>query len=97
MESKWINVIENCNFDNFNITEIVFFKNYCGNIGTILFFNICKEGDNIPINSLYGIENKKLDTFIQDKKIFKIYFIFAPSLYLYDYNQEIDSANNCIA
>ena len=92
-----INVIENCNFDNFNITEIVFFKNYCGIIGTILFFNIFKEGDNTPINSLYGIENKKLDEFIQDKKIFKIYFIFAPSLYLYDCNQVIDSANNCIA
>ena len=47
-----------------------------------------KEEDNrnytVPIDRLYGLENKKVDEFNEDKKLNNMYFIFAPSLYLYD-------------
>lgn len=94
-----INVIENFNFENASIIDMMFFRNYIGIIGTILFFKkLTNEVKNMePIDSLYGLENKKVNEFIRDKKLFSIYFIFAPSLYLYDQNQIIDSANNCIA
>ena len=96
-ENENINSNEDLNFDNYSITEILFFKNYFGIIGTILFFNkINKEEYNlVPIDSLYGLENKKVNEFVREKKLFSgLYFIFAPSLFLYDQNIIIDSANN---
>ena len=88
------------NYDNCSITEISFFKNYVGLIGSIIFFNkiITNEENNIiPIDSLYGLENRKINEFIRDKKLFSgLYFFFSPSLYLYDQNKIIDSANNVI-
>jgi hypothetical protein len=51
-----------------------------------------------PIESLYGLENKKINEFLRDKKLYSgLYFIFAPSLYLFDKNKIIDSENNIIA
>ena len=94
-----INIIDKYNCENFNITELLFFKKYLGIIGSILFFNKISTNDKnmTPIDSLYGLENKKINGFIADKKIFEgLYFIFAPSLYLYEQNKVIYSTNNII-
>ena len=92
--------VDDFKYDNCSITEISFFKNYVGIIGSIIFFNkiITNEENNIiPIDSLYGLENRKINEFIRNKKLFSgLYFFFSPSLYLYDQNKIIDSANNVI-
>ena len=92
--------VDDFKYDNCSITEISFFKNYVGIIGSIIFFNkiITNEENNIiPIDSLYGLENRKINEFIRNKKIFSgLYFFFSPSLCLYDQNKIIDSANNVI-
>ena len=94
-----VNIIDKYNFEKCNITELLFFKNYLGIIGSILFFNKITINDKnmTPIDSLYGLENKKINEFIGDKKIFEgLFFIFAPSLYSYDQNKMIDFKNNII-
>ena len=98
-ENENINIIENYNCENINIMELSFFNNYLGIIGSILFFNKLSNNDKdmAPIDSLYGLENKKINEFIKDKNILpSLYFIFAPSLYLYDQNKLIDFSNNII-
>ena len=95
-----INYIENFHFENFYITNFVFFKNYLGIVNCILFFNklTTNEKNMTPIESLYGLENKKINEFISDIKLFSgLYFIISSSLYLYDQNKIIDSANNVTA
>ena len=94
---------ENINWDNFlnnSIIEISFFKNFTGKIGSILFFNTLNNLENnmVPINSLCGIENKKINEFIKDNKLYGgLYFVLAPSLYLYDQNEFIYSTDRIIA
>lgn len=95
---------ENINWDDnflikYSIIGVSFFKNFTGKIGSILFFNTLNylENNMVPINSLCGIENKKIDEFIKDTKLYSgLYFIFAPSLYLYDQNEFTYSTNSII-
>ena len=93
---------ENINWDNFlknSIFEISFFKNFTGKIGSILFFNTLNNLENnmVPINSLCGIENKKINEFIKENKLYGgLYFVLAPSLYLYDQNEFIYSTDRMI-
>ena len=99
-ENNKLNYLENYKLENSNITDISFFINYLGIIGSILFFNKLSANDKNmnPIESLYGLENKKINEFLRDKKLYSgLYFIFAPSLYLFDQNKIIDSENNIIA
>lgn len=99
-ENNKLNYLENYKLENSNITDISFFINYLGIIGSILFFNKLSANDKNmnPIESLYGLENKKINEFLRDKKLYSgLYFIFAPSLYLFDKNKIIDSENNIIA
>ena len=96
-ENDKLNYIENFKFENSNITDISFFKNYLGIIGSVIFFNKLSVNDKNmnPIDSLYGLENKKINEFLRDKKLFSgFYFFLAPSLYLPDQNKIIDSENN---
>ena len=79
-----------------NVTKLIFFQNYVGVVGSILFFDKISEKDKniFPIDSLYGLENKKIKEFITEK-IFSINlnFILSPCLYLYEQNLFIHSSN----
>ena len=80
-----------------NVTKLSFFKNYIGIVSTILFFDKISEKDKnlFPTDSVYGLESKKINEFITEKKFSsKLNFILTPSLYLYDQNLFIYSSYN---
>ena len=80
-----------------NVTKLIYFKNYIGIVNSILFFDKISEKDKnmFPIDSLYGLENKKIKEFITEKIFsFNLKFIISPSLYLYDQNLFIHSSYN---
>ena len=81
------------NIKDFNITKISFFKKYKGIISTIIFCNNNNPSE-IPIDSEYGLKNNKIANFMAEIGLSDIYFIFSPSLYLYENNKFIDSSNN---
>ena len=93
-------VIKTYSFYECKITEISFYKNFIGNIGTILFFidsDIHKKISNEFINNLFQIKKKNANDILFDNKTFKsLCFVFSP--YLYINNQTIiDRKYNIVA
>ena len=86
------------NFDlnNFNIIKLNFFENYVGLAGTIIF---CKNNNpsETPINSLYGLKSNQISNFMAEIGLSEIFFIFSPSLFIYDKNRFIYIDNNITA
>ena len=93
------NLIKNYSFYDCKITEITFFKNYLGIVGTIIFLNESENGQNQfkkSINYLSEIKNKNVNDILTDKSFAKsLCFIFSPNIY---FNNQIiiDPKNNCI-
>ena len=90
------NKYDELNFNNFTIFYLNFFMGYEGLVGTILFFNNSnsdKNLDKVPINCISGLQNNKINDFIQKIKLQNIYFIISPSLYSPEDNKFIDSNN----
>ena len=94
-------IIKNFSFHNSKITEISFFKNYIGIVGTIIFF---KDLDitklkiiSNNIDGLFNINEKNINSQLSDKNILEnLLFIFSANLYIKD-QQIIDPQSNIIA
>ena len=89
-------LLKNFSLHNSKITEISFFKNYLGIVGTIIFFkdldiSILKNiSDNI--DGLLDINEKKINIKLSDKNILEyLLFIFSANLYIN--NQQIIDPN----
>jgi hypothetical protein len=66
-----------------------------GLVGTVIF---CKNDNpsEIPIFSQYGLKSNNISNFIGDIGLSDIYFIIAPSLFIYQKNKFIDLSNDII-
>ena len=90
------NKYDELSFNNFTIFYLNFFMGYEGLVGTILFFNNSncdKNLDKVPINCISGLQNNKINNFIQKINLQNIFFIISPSLYSPEDNKFIDSNN----
>ena len=89
-------LIKNFSFHNSKITEISFFENYIGIVGTIIFFkdldiNKLNIISNI-IDGLVDINEKNINIKLSDRKISEnLLFIFSANLYIN--NQQIIDPN----
>jgi len=93
-------MIKTYTFYECKITEMSLFKNFIGNVGTILFFidpDINKKISNESINNLFQFKNKKVNDILFDKKTYKsLYFIFSTHLYINN-GTLVDPKSNIIA
>ena len=91
-----INCFENIKCNNFIISYLNFFLGYEGLVGTILFFINSNNNiqDGIPFKSISGLQNNKVNKFLNEINLKNIYFIIAPSLYCFEDNKFIDTTNN---
>ena len=92
-----INKLNKFNCNNFIITYLNFFMGYEGLVGTILFYNDGNNGknnDNIIFNYKSGLQNSKVNDFINNINLKNFYFIISPILYCKEDNKFIDSLNN---
>ena len=94
---------ENINYidfksEKYNIISLIFLVGFVGDVGSIIFCDSTEQkGNKTDIDSVNGIENKKVMEFIMEKKIpYKLYFIFSPSLYIFDNNKFSDCIHNVI-
>ena len=95
-KSNKSNKYDELSFNNFTIFYLNFFMGYEGLVGTILFFNNSncdKNLDKVPINCISGLQNNKINNFIQKINLQNIFFIISPSLYSPEDNKFIDSNN----
>ena len=85
-----VNMIKNFSFYKCKIYEIVFFRNFIGIAGNILFFDeidIDKKFNNECINKLFNMKNKNVNEILSDKTYSKnLCLIFSPNLYFKDEN-----------
>ena len=97
-ETKIYSLIDIPNFDvnNFILKSLNFFINFIGIVGTIVFCNKDNPSE-IPISSNYGLKSNKISNFLGEAGLSDtIYFIFAPSLFVYEKYKFIDLSHNII-